>query len=167
MIKKAAVLTALFVSAVAWAAPISAPKVTSALPKTLPLPYDESADAHAQLNGAIAAAKPGHKYVLLDFGGNWCPDCRVMAGVLGLPEVAPAIKRDFQFVAIDVGRFNKNLDIPAAYGVKITAVPTVIILDDNGKFVNAGNPTALSDARNMSPQAIVDTIYGWIGAAAH
>src|SRR5690349_25025679 len=117
MIRPAAFLAALLAAAVAWATPVQAPKVSAPIPKTLPLPYDEQADAHVQLANAIAAAKPGHKYVLLDFGGNWCPDCRVMAGVLAMKEVAPAIKRDFEFVTIDVGRFNKNLDIPAAYGV--------------------------------------------------
>jgi thiol-disulfide isomerase/thioredoxin len=161
MLRKSAFLVALMAATAALAAP-STPKVTSALPKPLPLPYDESADAHAQVASAIAAAKAGHKHVLIDFGGNWCPDCRVMMGVMQMPEVAPAIRRDFAFVTVDVGRMDKNLDIPGAYGVKITAVPTVIILDETGKFVNAGNPTALSDARNMKPQAIVNTIYGWI-----
>ena len=142
-----------------------APHVTATkLQAPLPLPYDESADAQAAVKRGIAKAKASGKYLLLDLGGNWCPDCRVLAGVLQLGEVAPAIARDFEVVTVDVGRMDKNLDIPAAYGAKVHAVPTVIILDPQGKFVNAGTPTALSNARAMTPQAIVDTIYGWIDA---
>lgn len=149
---------------VAVAAP-RAPHVTvGKLQTPLPLPYDEAADAKAAVAAGIAKAKASGKYLLLDFGGNWCPDCRVMAAVLELGEVAPAFKRNFELVTVDVGRFTKNLDIAAAYGVTVKAAPTVIILDQDGKFVNAGNPTALSNARAMTPQAIVDTIYGWIGA---
>lgn len=147
----------------AYAAP-QAPKTDAVkVQAPLPLPYDEAGDAHAAVAAAIAKAKTSGKHLLIDFGGNWCPDCRVFSGVLELPDVSPAIKRDFEFVSVDVGRFNKNLDIAATYGVTIKAAPTVIILDPSGKFVNAGNPTALSNARAMTPQAIVDTVYGWIG----
>lgn len=139
------------------------PRVTSAaLPTPLPLPYDESADAKADVAAAIARAKANGKHVLLDFGGDWCPDCRILAGVLELDEVKGAIARTFEVAMIDVGRKDKNLDIAAAYGVKITAVPTVIILDPQGRFLNSGHPTALSNARAMKPQAIVDTIFRWI-----
>ena len=153
-------------AAVAPAATIMTPKVTAtALATPLPLPYDEAADAHAAVAGAKARAKAGHKYLLLDFGGNWCPDCRVLAGVLDLPEVKPAVQQTFEVVSIDVGRRTKNLDIAQQYGVAVQGVPMLVIVDPDGHFVNSGNPSALSDARSMSPQAIVDTIYGWIGAS--
>ena len=161
-----AVLLAFLGAAGVAGAGVDAPRVTTAkLKAPLPLPYDESADAAAAVAKGIAKAKASGKYVLLDLGGNWCPDCRILAGVLELGEVASAISKTFEVVAIDVGRMDKNLEIAAAYGVKVRAVPTVIILDPAGRFVNAGNPTALSNARAMTPQAIVDTIYGWIAAA--
>ncbi len=147
-------------------ADLSKPQLTSAaLPSPLPFPYNEQADAKAEVAAAIARAKASGKHVLLDFGGNWCPDCRVLGGVLELNEVEGHVSRTFEVAMIDVGRFNKNLDIAQTYGVKITAVPTVIILDPQGRFLNAGQPTALSNARAMKPQAIVDTIFGWLVAA--
>ncbi len=162
---KSLILAAMLVAAPAALAAPQAPRTAAVkLQAPLPLPYDEAGDAHAAVAAAIARAKTSGKHLLIDFGGSWCPDCRAFSGVLELPDVAPAIKRDFEFVAVDVGRFNKNLDIAAAYGVTIKAAPTVVILDPAGKFVNAGNPTALSNARAMTPQAIVDTVYGWIGA---
>lgn len=144
-------------------ADFASPRVTTAtLPSPLPLPYDEEADAKADVAAAITRAKAAGKHVLLDFGGNWCPDCRVLGGVLNLDEVKGPVERVFEVAMVDVGRFNKNLDIAQTYGVKVTAVPTVIILDPQGRFLNAGHPTALSNARAMKPQAIVDTIFGWI-----
>ncbi len=139
-----------------------APQVQEALSAVPATPYVETADAHADLALALNRAAATNKFVLLDFGGNWCPDCRVTAGVLGMKEVQPWVAKTFVVVLVDVGRMNKNLDIAQTYGLNIHAVPTVAILDASGKMLNSGNPTALKDARGMTPQAIVDTLNGWI-----
>jgi thiol:disulfide interchange protein len=139
-----------------------APQVHETLTNVPQAPYSETADAHADLALALTRAAATHKYVLLDFGGNWCPDCRITAGVLEMKEVQPWVARNFIVVPVDVGKMNKNLDIALTYDLKIHAVPTIVILDATGKMLNAGNPTALKDARGMSPQAIVDTLNGWI-----
>ncbi len=139
-----------------------APQVHETLTAVPQAPYNETADAHADLALALSRAAATHKYVLLDFGGNWCPDCRVTAGVLEMKEVQPWVERNFIVVPVDVGRMKKNLDIAQTYGLDIHAVPTIVILDATGKMINSGNPTALKDARGMTPQAIVDTLNGWI-----
>ena len=144
---------------------VGPPRVTSRLTAPLPLPYDEAADATEALAAALARAGKAGKLVLLDFGGNWCPDCRIVAGTLALAEVRPAVDKEFEVVMVDVGRLTKNLDLAHRYGVTVTAVPTVIVLDPKGRMLNSGNPSALSDARTMSTQAIVDTIFGWAKAA--
>jgi len=63
-----------------------APKVVSIsaldeLQTPLPYPYNPNANANADVNAAFARAKAEHKRVLIDLGGNWCGDCRVLAGV--------------------------------------------------------------------------------------
>jgi thiol-disulfide isomerase/thioredoxin len=125
-------------------------------------PYDENADAKAAVALALTRAVTDRKFVLIDFGGNWCPDCRVTAGVLAMKQVHPWIEKNFIVVPVDVGRMNKNLDIAQTYNLKIQAVPTIVILDGKGRMLNAGNPDALKDARGMTPQAVVDTLNGWI-----
>jgi len=140
----------------------TAPQVHETLTAVPQAPYNETADAHADLALALTRAAATHKYVLLDFGGNWCPDCRITASVLEMKEVQPWIARNFIVVPVDIGRMNKNLDIARTYGLDIHAVPTIAILDAGGKIINSGNPTALKDARGMTPQAIVDTLNGWI-----
>src|SRR5688572_26147747 len=68
---------------------------TKSLPTPLPLPYDEKADAPARVAEAFARAKKNGKRVLIDFGGNWCPDCRILAGVLNLPEVKSYVAKHY------------------------------------------------------------------------
>ncbi|GAA0551142.1 thiol-disulfide isomerase/thioredoxin [Rhizomicrobium palustre] len=144
-----------------------APRVSVAAMTDLPVversPYDEKADAVAAVDAAFARAKKSHKRVLIDLGGNWCGDCIVLANIMALKEVKPFIASKFEVVAVDVGRFDKNLAIPARFGItsRLEGVPAVIVAEPDGTFVNKGKITALSDARHMSPQAVVDWLAQW------
>lgn len=148
---------------VASVAQVAAPTVPDAeLQQPLPYPYNESADAKAEVDAALARAKAEGKRVLLDFGGNWCGDCRVLAAVSDLPEVKSFLERHYVFVSIDVGRYTKNMDIPARFGVPtFKGVPTILVVDADGALVNNGNLGDLTDARHMTPQAIVDYLAKW------
>jgi thiol-disulfide isomerase/thioredoxin len=130
-------------------------------PSPLARPYDEAADAHAELDRALARAKAAERRVLVDFGGNWCPDCRVLGGVLALAPVRRFVDDRYEVVAIDVGRFSKNLDIPRWFGIELKGVPTVLVLDGDGRLLNGGHTLDLGDAREMTPQAIVDWLARW------
>ena len=151
------------------AAPVSAPRVGigsfEALPKPLPLPY-HAADAKAAIAAARVRAAKAHKRVLIDLGGNWCLDCRLLAGVMETPQMRPFVAKHFEVVTVDVGRFDQNMDIPASYGIKgrLQGVPAVLIVDPKtNRLVNAGRETALADARAMTPQAVADWLAGWVG----
>ena len=169
MIKRlivAALAAAVLAPGGAVAAP--APKVAIAsfaqLKTPLPYPYDEKADADQAVAAARASAAAQHKLLLIDLGGNWCPDCRILAGTMALPEVRAFVEAHYVVVAVDVGRFEKNLQIPARYGVKrrLEGVPAVLIVDPRSdRLVDEGHITALSDARSMSPQALADWLAQW------
>jgi|SRR5579871_2973420 len=126
-------------------------------------PYDENADANAAVAEAFAKARAEHKRVLIDLGGNWCPDCRILAGVMKLPEVQRFVDAHYVEVSVDVGRFNRNLQIPARFGItrRLEGVPSVLIADPDGTLVDAGHIAALADARSMTPQAIADWLAQW------
>lgn len=135
-----------------------------ALPKPLPLPYSNTADATAAVDKARAKAKASGKLLLIDLGGNWCLDCRILAGTMELPEFEPWLKKKYEIVSVDVGRFDKNLSIPARYGFtkRLEGVPAVLIVDPRtDKLVNGDRTTALSDARSMTPQALADWLAKW------
>jgi thiol-disulfide isomerase/thioredoxin len=161
--RRVAVFAALILAGVAPAiAAVPAPQMKSVtemaqLETPLPTPYDDRADADAALAATIARAKASGKRVLIDLGGNWCTDCRILAAVMELPELKPFIAKHYEVVEIDVGRMNKNMQIPAKYGVtKLAGVPTVLIVDTNGKLINATNSADLADARSMNPQGIAN-----------
>ena len=98
---------------------------------------------------------------MLDFGGNWCPDCRMLAGVLAVPLVHSWTDQHFVTVMIDIGRRNKNLDIASRHSLKIEGVPAVGVLTADGKLLNPGKVDALADARSWSQQAVVDLLAIW------
>lgn len=125
------------------------------LPVPLPLPYDEGADATSQLNQAFERAKANGKRVLIDFGGNWCPDCRILAGVLALPEVRPFVDAHFEMVSVDVGRFDHNLDVAKALQIrKLTGVPWLVIIDAGGKILVSSD--VVTDEHHRTPQSMLD-----------
>ena len=128
-------------------------------PVVVPYPVPEM--AQAQLQAALARAKVSGKAVLLDFGGNWSPDCWALSGVLAVPAVSSWIAQNFEVVVINVSRFNTNMVIGRDYGVEITDVPTVLVVSPDGKLLNEGNVVALSKASQMTPQAIVDQLATW------
>jgi thiol-disulfide isomerase/thioredoxin len=150
----------------AFAAP--APKVhiatLQALPVPLPYPYDEKANADAAVAAAKARAKTQGKLLLIDLGGNWCGDCRVLAGVMALPEVKRFVEKHYVEVAVDVGRFDRNLQIPAHYGItkRLEGVPSLLIVDPKtDKLINRNRVSALADARSMTPQALANWLAQW------
>jgi len=157
--------------ALALAMPVSAtpaPRVSitsfDQLAKPLPLPYDEQADARTVVAAAKARARANHKLLLIDLGGNWCLDCRLLAGTMDLPQLRKFIDAKYEVAVVDVGRFDKNLDIPAHYGIKdrLEGVPAVLIVDPRtDRLINAGRIAALADARSMNPQALADWLASW------
>jgi thiol-disulfide isomerase/thioredoxin len=153
------------------AAAAPAPKVSidsfAKLKTPLPYPYDEKAGVKAT-NAAVAKAKARaakeHKLLLIDLGGNWCGDCRVLAGTLELPEVKRFVDRHYVLVTVDVGRFDKNLQVPAAYGItkRLEGVPSLLVVDPKtNKLLDGGHVSALADARHMTPQALADWLAQW------
>ena len=163
-----AALAALAFGTVAQAAPAPRMPITSfaQLKTPLPYPYDDKADANAAVATAKARALAEHKLLMIDLGGNWCPDCRILAGTIEVPALRAFVDAHYEVVTVDVGRFDKNLQIPAHYGLKhykrLEGVPSLLIVDPaSNKLLDAGHTAALADARSMGPQALADWLAQW------
>ena len=161
-----AAVLALLVPAPSRAAPAPRVSITSfaQLKTPLPYPYDEKADAVAAVAAAKARARADHKLLLIDLGGDWCGDCRVLAGTIDLPEVKAFVDAHYVVVTVDVGRFDRNLAIPAHYGItsRLEGVPSLLIVDPlSDSLLDRGHVAALADARDMSPQALADWLAQW------
>ncbi|MGY8628011.1 thioredoxin family protein [Chromobacterium violaceum] len=121
------------------------------------LPYDELADAKAELSRTLDAAKQGRQPVLLILGANWCPDCRALDAALNSGKSAELLAREFKVVKVDVGNFDHNLDIDAAYGHPIAkGIPAAVVLSPDNKVVYATRAGELADARRMSETGIYE-----------
>jgi thiol-disulfide isomerase/thioredoxin len=171
-LRPALAAAALLAFAGAAQAATPAPKVSissyAQLKTPLPYPYDETASAEAvdaTIAKAKAQAKKSGKLLLIDLGGNWCGDCRVLAGTLDLPEMQRFVDKHYVEVIVDVGRFNKNLQVPAHYGItqRLEGVPSLLIVDPKtDRLLNAGQISKLADARNMTPQSLADYLAKWV-----
>lgn len=134
------------------------------LAQPLPKPYDEAADANRAVASAKARARRSGKRLLIDLGGNWCADCRILAGVMALPAVHAFVTHYYALVMVDVGQFDRNLQIPAHYGLKrrLEGVPSLLVVDPRtDRLLNRGHTAALADARHLSPQALADWLAHW------
>jgi thiol-disulfide isomerase/thioredoxin len=126
-------------------------------------PYDPAANADAAVDAAVARAHKSGKRVLIDLGGNWCADCRILAGLMELPELHRFLEAHYEIVSVDVGRFNHNLQIPARYGIttRLEGVPALLVVTPDGHLVNGGHVSAIQDARHFTPQALADWLAQW------
>jgi hypothetical protein len=79
------------------------------------------------------------------------------------PEMKRFIDAHYVLVSVDVGRFNKNLQVPARFGFKerLVGVPTVLVANADGNLINKNDVFALADARHMTPQAVADWLAQW------
>jgi len=119
-------------------------------------PYDESADAKAQIAAALHDAAASGEPVLLIFGANWCPDCRALDTALKTGRNAE-LMRKFKLVKVDVGQFNHNVDISTAYGnATAKGIPSAVIVSADNKILFMTRAGELADARKMSDDGIYD-----------
>jgi protein disulfide-isomerase len=122
-----------------------------------PLPYDESRDAKADIRQALSEARTSQVPVLVIFGANWCKDCRALDAALSTGRNAELIAKEFRVVKVDVGNFDRNLDLAKAYGDPIKkGIPAVVVLSPQSEVLYATRAGELADARSMSETGIYD-----------
>jgi thioredoxin 1 len=118
-------------------------------------PYNEAADAKLAVKQALAQAVVSKKPVIVVFGANWCGDCKALDAAMKHGASAPLILRDFEVVKVDVGHFNKNLDLAKSYGVPLQkGIPAVVVLSPANKVLHATRDGELANARSLGDQGI-------------
>lgn len=121
-----------------------------------PKPYDARADARADLNKALQQARADNKQVLVVFGANWCADCQALAKYMADAPLASHVAQRFVVSKVDVGDFNKNLDIAQQMGDAVKkGIPAVAVLAPDGKFLRATRAGELASARQMGPGEVI------------
>ena len=130
-------------------------------------PYNEAADAKAEIRLALTQAAADKLPVLVVFGANWCGDCKVLDIAMKQGSAAPLMAREFKVVKVDVGRFDRNVDVAESYGVPLKkGIPAVAVLSPKNEVVYVTKAGELADARNMGEAGIHDFFKGVSGRAA-
>jgi len=136
-------------------------------PPANPNPQLYKADANAvqDIRRALATAGKQHKNVLLDFGGNWCIDCHILENAFHQPRIAPLLNDNYLVVHVDVGKYDKNLDLAKKYHVDLQkGVPSLAVLDSLGKVLYGTSD--FERARMMSEDDVIQFLYKWKPPAA-
>jgi len=125
--------------------------------------YDPTANANAAIDSALSAARSDGKLVLIDLGADWCLDCVVLDRLFAQPAVRDYLRDHYHVVHVDVGRFDRNLDINRRYGDPIRGgVPAAVVLAPGGQVLVSTGDGALESARSMSATEVLRLLQAWV-----
>ncbi len=66
-------------------------------------------------------------------------------------------------VRIDVGQFDRNLDVAKQYGNAIAkGIPAVVVVKPDGSVAGSSSDGALANARTMTLSQVLDYLARWI-----
>ncbi len=121
----------------------------------LPLPYDEKVVDSLQLDEFINLSISKGKQPVVIFGGNWCPDCRILEGTLAMPTIKKFLQQHYQVMHIDIGRYDRNMELMDHLNIESKkGVPRVVILDLEKNIVNSSTSSEWTTARDRKQQEI-------------
>ncbi len=124
--------------------------------------YDPAADARSEIRETEQRAGREHKRVLLVFGGNWCYDCHVLDLAFHSGDIEPTLVRNYLVVHVDVGEYDKNLDLAEKYQVPLQkGVPAIAVVDPADKLLFSQQAGEFEAARSMSPEQILAFLNKW------
>ncbi|HXE07028.1 MAG TPA: thioredoxin family protein [Acidobacteriaceae bacterium] len=126
--------------------------------------YSETANPRADIAAGLAKAKREHKRVILDFGGDWCPDCQVLDIYFRQQPNATLLHRNFVLVHVWIGQMDRNIDLAAKYGVPISkGVPALAVLAPDGKVIYSQQTGQFNSMRHMESKSVTEFLEKWKG----
>src|SRR5471030_1982994 len=124
--------------------------------------YPAAEVAQGELKAALTKAAKEHKRIILDFGGNWCGDCKVLDHYFHAEPNATLLKANFILVDINIGHFDLNKDIAKKYDVPLEkGVPALAVLDSNGKPLFSQKKGEFESMARMDPKSVTDFLTHW------
>ena len=132
-----------------------------------PRPYDAGADARAEVDAAMAAAKIDGKMTIVAMGANWCHDSRGLAAQFEKDRFRDLLNENYHVVYVDVGQKNRNIDIAEGFGVdNIVGTPTVFVLAPTGKVLNLDTAPTWRNAASRSEDDVFAYFEGFVDPAS-
>lgn len=122
--------------------------------------YDESADGRADVDAALARAKKDNKRVLIQWGANWCGWCNTLHGVMNKDrELSRKLMYEYEVVRVDIGKFDKHMELAKSYGVELKSVPHLTILDAAGAVLAQHDTVGFEIAETKSHDPVKITTF--------
>jgi thioredoxin 1 len=124
--------------------------------------YSDSADAHADIAQALHSAMQEHKRVIVDFGGNWCADCQVLDIYFHQQPNLAILEKNFELVHVNIGHYDKNLDVVEKYDVPIKhGVPLLMVLDAHGRVLYIQRDRQFEKMQMVTPASVTEFLNQW------
>ena len=126
--------------------------------------YPDVSAANADIAAALKDAAATHRRVIIDFGGDWCTDCKVLD--LRFREAANAelLQRHYVLVHVNVGNngIKSNFDIAERYGIPLRkGVPALAVLDSDGRLLYSQKNGEFESMRSMDRASVRDFLMTW------
>ncbi len=124
--------------------------------------YPDPQQAPVDLAAALETAAAEHRRVILDFGGNWCGDCRALDSYLHDPSNAPLLESNFVLVHVNIGRSDRNLDLAKRYRIPLSkGVPALAVLSAHGRLLYSQRRGEFEAMRHMESSSVTQFLLRW------
>ena len=124
--------------------------------------YSDTADAKADIQSALAQSKLDHKRVILDFGGNWCGDCKVLDLYFHDPSNAHLLNDNFRLVDVNIGHYDQNVELAEHYGIPLKkGVPALVVLAPSGKVLYAQTHGEFEKMNRLESSDVTKFLMQW------
>jgi thiol:disulfide interchange protein len=126
--------------------------------------YPDVASADSDIVAGLKDAAKTNRRVLVDFGGNWCPDCIVLDHHFHAAENAALLKNHYVLVHVNVGDkgITDNFAIAERYGIPLKkGVPALAVLEPDGRVVFAQKQGEFEAMRKLDPASVGTFLMKW------
>jgi len=126
--------------------------------------FPPDADAHAELNQALAAAAKEKKHVLIVFGANWSYDCHVLDLAFHRPDLEPLVEKNYVVLHVDIGgsETKNNHDLAERFQVPLEkGVPALAVVKSDGTLLFSQRNGEFKSIRTLGPEDLEAFLEKW------
>ena len=121
--------------------------------------YDENADAAEEIKAALETAMKENTRVLIQWGANWCGWCKKLHELFqSNRQISRKLLYEYEIVYVDIGRFDKNLDLAGRFGADLRAngVPFLTVLASDGTVITNQETGSLEVGDAHDPARVME-----------
>lgn len=119
--------------------------------------YSQHKNPNEEITTAVSEAGKDCRRILLVFGADWCPWCNRLSHFFDEnANVAASLKSGYIVVKVDLGKWDKNLDLLEKYKVdRKVGIPSFVLLDSKGEWVKFQETGVLEEGKGYSEAKVL------------